>query len=111
MSTKDTPKDCAAHNGTAPATTCTPCAASGHICTHPTDTATYCTPCASVHYLVWSCVDSDTLTHSDYEVWATDSTEGAPPEDLRPIAGWWAGWTLQDGSPWPISDRDALTAA
>lgn len=102
---------CKAHNGTAPATTCLSCTLTRTTCTHP-HVALYCTHCATVYDLARDCVDTpDPLDHTDYTVWATDSTHGAPPEALRPIAGWWAGWTLQDGTPWPIDNRDALAAA
>lgn len=94
-------KPCIAHNGNSPATTCLPCTLNDTTCTHP-DTAIYCHHCASVHVIVRDCVDADEpLNHCDYEVWATDSTHGAPAAALRPVAGWWAAWTLHDGTPWP----------
>ena len=101
---------CKAHNGTGTATTCLSCTLARTTCTHPM-VALYCNHCASVYTLVTECVDTPhPLTHCDYEVWATDSTHGAPAAALRPIAGWWADWTLQDGTPWPTVQPHELVA-
>lgn len=103
---------CKAHStGTATATSCLSCTLARTPCTHPY-VALYCTPCAAVYDIVRGCVSTPhPLTATDYEVWAVDSVHGAPLADLRLIAGWLAGWTLLDGTPWPIDERDAIPSS
>lgn len=102
--------ECKAHNGIGIATTCLSCTLAHTPCNHPL-AALYCDHCASVYSIVRDCVDTkNPLDFTDYEVWATDSTLGAPAAALRPIAGWWADWTLQDGTPWPAVQPHELAA-
>lgn len=97
-----------------PATVCHACAQNHTACTHP-EQAFYCTHCATVYGIVANCFsdgdEGELLTESDYEVWATDSAFGAGAEDLRPIAGWIAGWRLHSGNAWPIYEGEELYSA
>lgn len=86
---------------------CPQCARKGVACGHVL-AETYCESCAVILPRVENSTETrneDGIAHNgDFEHWSIASAEGAPVSELRLIAGWVAGWRLQDGSRWPLPD-------
>lgn len=92
-------QECTEHSRSVP--TCT------HELTHPS----YCRYCAAIYPDVADCVNVDDredergyrgLDFPDYDIWATDSADGASAEELAVMDHWRHDWTSPDGTAYPV---------